>query len=36
MQLADIESKINSATMSFNEVEDILNNPPKITKLADA
>ena len=36
MQLCDIESKANSALISFNEVEEVLNNPPKITKLADA
>jgi hypothetical protein len=36
MQLCDIESKANSALISFNEVEEVLNNPPKILKLADA
>jgi len=36
MQICDIESKINSAVITFNEVEEVLNNPPKIAKLGDA
>ena len=36
MQFCDIESRANSALISFNEVEEVLNNPPKITKLSDA
>jgi hypothetical protein len=36
MTLCDIESRANSAVISFNEVEEVLNNPPKIAKLGDA
>jgi hypothetical protein len=36
MQLCDIESRVNSGVISFNEVEEVLNNPPKITKMSDA
>lgn len=36
MQLAEIESKANNNYMSLDEIEDLLNNPPRIQTMQDA
>ena len=36
MQIADEESKGINNTLSFNEIDDILNNPPKIITMVEA
>jgi len=36
MKLADQESKFNQYNLTSDDIEDILNNPPRVSTMQDA